>query len=643
MTDAEFLLWLKNGARQSVILAELQYAYDVAGAPQTGTMYFSDAPYATGSAESPSSTAYRDVIVATPGFSRAIDRASLGGRARFSVGSLELDNADGGLDFLLDRIIDGHEASFLLGAAGWARADFREIFAATMEAIRATETRLTISLRDNGALLDKRVSGLAIGGAEAAAGARRQLIFGVPSRVEAVLSDRSALRYFIGSDLIGAEVIVYDAGLQIGRSRAVGMTPWVLFDPNSEGAAPLVVNADTDTLITEFSHGLTTEDVVYYLRLTSGVDPFSNPPFVSGSYYWVRNATATTFQLSTTRTGSVIDFISGTYSGTMELRYSGMRPNDDGSIDLAHSPSGLVTADYIWPPSAGYTEPLTRTVFTSIIDHFVTVEAGFPSVDYAGAHPSADNLAAESDPVDGGDPFVGLVIGEPTSAMDVLDELVSCIQGFWSITRTGTLQYGRVLPNGALTFDTPTYTIADDDVVRRSITLDRQPPQYSRFSCIYDKNWTPQQSGFAGAVEDWYIAYASEPGRVAVGTAESGTSYATAPSRYHKTLTESPLVDTLLMGSQSASFWLSRARAKWAPHNEIITLQTHLGFYLLELGDVVTLDIGALGLINVTAQVIGIDVALTESRMTLTLIRKRIPIHPAFSIDVSWAELEAPT
>jgi len=646
MTDAEYLLWLKNGARQSVLLAELQYAYDVSGAPQIGTMYFSDAPYATGSAESPGSTAYRDAIVAAPGYSRAIDRASLGGRARFTVGSLELDNSDGGLDFLLDRIIDGHQATFLLGAVGWARADFRTIFVATLDAIRASETRLTITLRDNGALLDKRVSGAAIGGSEAAAGARRPLILGGPERVEAVLSDRANLRYYIGSDLVGADVQVYDAGLVVGRSQGTSGTTLAMFPAGEGGSGGTVISSDTDNFLCDTTMSFLTEDVVYLVRTASGVDPFCNPPLVPNAYYWVRNAVQVEgggyFQLSTTRTGSPIDIINGTYSGILELRRCNFRPYDDGSIDLAHPAAGVVTADYTWPPSAGHTQPLTRHYFTSVLEHFVNVEAAFPPGSFV-AHPSAQNLSAESEPLDGGDPAVGLVISEPTNAMDLCDELVSCIHGFWSNTRTGFFQYGRVLPNGSTDFDTPTYAISDDDVARRSVTLDRQPPKYSRFSCLYDKNWTPQQSDFADAVEAWYIAYASSPGRVAVGTAESGTSYTTAPSRYHKTITESDQVDTLLRGGQAAGFWLARARSKWSPHNEIITLQTHLGYYLLELGDVVGLDIGVLGLINVTAQVIGIDVALSESRMTLTLIRKRVPIHPAFSVDVSWAEMEAPT
>lgn len=75
------------------------------------------------------------------------------------------------------------------------------------------------------------------------------------------------------------------------------------------------INTTTD-FITKVAHGLTNGSVVTVVS-TTGALPTSTPQIATGTHYFVKNATADTFQLSTTPNGTVINFTvagSGTHS-----------------------------------------------------------------------------------------------------------------------------------------------------------------------------------------------------------------------------------------------------------------------------------------------------------------------------------------
>lgn len=199
VSAAQFARWLRgqNGARPTV-LVEIAFAYETASGPVEGTIYLSDQPYAASPTDSPPNVHYRDVVNTAPIFERAIDVATLGGRGRTAVGALVLDNSDGGVDFLLDAIIDGREVRVYMGDQTWPRADFRLLNAAVVAAVKANDTELSIELRDKNFLLDKTIIGSPIATGPNA-GKPRPIALGVVKNFDATpyLLDTAALKYYI--------------------------------------------------------------------------------------------------------------------------------------------------------------------------------------------------------------------------------------------------------------------------------------------------------------------------------------------------------------------------------------------------------------------------------------------------------------
>jgi len=90
---------------------------------------------------------------------------------------------------------------------------------------------------------------------------------------------------------------------------------------------------------------------------------------------------------------------------------------------------------------------------------------------------------------------------------------------------------------------------------------------------------------------------------------------------------ESPVIETALAGytdpttdAGDAAGW---RRGLGLPFNDILRFDVDISFLGLELGDKVTLADFPLLDASTSARVIGIDVAITDRRLTLTLFVKR--------------------
>ncbi len=69
--------------------------------------------------------------------------------------------------------------------------------------------------------------------------------------------------------------------------------------------------------------------------------------------------------------------------------------------------------------------------------------------------------------------------------------------------------------------------------------------------------------------------------------------------------------------------WQALARSQLLPWLEFIDVTVDLCYFSLELGDVVKLDFTRFGLANAYCQVCTVDIALTETRIYLGLVRRR--------------------
>jgi hypothetical protein len=222
ISDAQFAQWLKDAGDRRVLLAEIDFVYQVivdadTGTPTVGTVYLADYPYVTEPGDTPANRRYRDCIAALPGFSQSIDTETLGGQTSYRIGQLELYNADGQLDPMLNLVVDGRECRLYLGDPSWARADFRNVMTAIVQQISApAQDRISVALRDRGLLLNASIIGATVGGVGPNAGRPLPIICGYCNNVEAVLIDSIYLTYGI-ADTAARPVHVYDSAYELEK------------------------------------------------------------------------------------------------------------------------------------------------------------------------------------------------------------------------------------------------------------------------------------------------------------------------------------------------------------------------------------------------------------------------------------------
>ncbi len=231
----EFRDWAAHGNKSTrCVLVELDFIAEVDGAPQTQTLYLSDRVFF----DDVTNHSYVDVIEEAPQYARSLSGDGLGTYVS-SIGALNLDNANGALDFLRDIACDGSPIRFYFGDVSWPVADFQLIFTAIVAKVTAPKIdRMVVALKDTGLLLDKSIGGNTIGGGGPNTARPRPINFGYIHNGEAILADPLLLKYVHSDDLTGAAVA------QDVRDRGVS----VAFTDLGNGVAQL--SATPDGLIT---------------------------------------------------------------------------------------------------------------------------------------------------------------------------------------------------------------------------------------------------------------------------------------------------------------------------------------------------------------------------------------------------------
>lgn len=236
MTDQEFRDWLSRDKSNRCVLVELDYQFESGSPPEpaTGTIYLSDREYFDAS----QANAYIDCVNSIPAYSRALSGDRLGAYTS-SVGSLELDNADGCQDSILDLAIDGSEVRFYLGDTSWPVSDFRLIFSAfSVLATAAAFDRISVTLKDTGLLLNQSIGGsIKVGGTGPNADQWRAVNFGLVHQVECKVLDQPTLGY-VHSDT--GDGLVTASGPFVMTIRDKGVP--VVFTDNGDGTFILAAN-----------------------------------------------------------------------------------------------------------------------------------------------------------------------------------------------------------------------------------------------------------------------------------------------------------------------------------------------------------------------------------------------------------------
>jgi hypothetical protein len=486
ISSAQFLQWLKDQASKRVVLAEVKFAYEVAGNVAEGTVYLARGKYTTSPADSPPNQAYRGVIQAID-FAQDLDVDTLGGQAIVSVSSLKLDNLNGSLDFLEDLAIDGREVRFYLGDRAWARSDFRLALVAVAEWVEADDKSVTIKLRDKRLLLDREIKGNAVGGSGPNATKYMPLVWGSAPNLEPLIYDTTTLEYSAVSNYGAGATAIADV-----RDGGVSLSSGSLF--SGVGAHGFTVDAATDTF-TKVAHGFSVNDVIWweigatYALPKSYLDAY---PGMAARPYWVVSAglTADNFRLSATKGGATLDITGTTFNNpgvsnrVMRARFYDDSPNT-GRFQLSSSPAGRVTCDvYNYP--TGYFDGAPFGLAKALILTYGNVDASqVDDVAFTAADVALDLKVSMG--------YTSLVLTERQNLLDVLDALVDSCFGWHGVNSAGLITCGLIDPSG-IASATATRTLAKGDVID-GIVVVNQRPTYSRVNVNYDRNYTAQADG----------------------------------------------------------------------------------------------------------------------------------------------------
>lgn len=619
--DATFAAWARSDAPK-VLLCEMKFAYESAGAPAEGTLYLSTERYVTSPTDAPANQPYRDVISQPAKVKRSINADSIGGQTQVSVSTMKLDNADGALDFMLQLIVDGRQVTYFLGAPegtpGWTRADFRTVQVTVAEYITAPDEKsIEVTLRDQRLLLDKAIAGDVVNDNRLKP---ILLASGGPAgccSVEPVQKDAVALTYYVaqnfgtcaGGQPSGNVVNAYDNGLSI--------FPAPLFQGTN---AAITANATTDT-ITFASHGLASNDVVSATNILGG-GIFAG--LVDGKQYWViaSGLTANDFKLSATKGGTPVDITGTVFTGQLLFSRGRVYTDSatvDGTIQLSSAAAGRLTVDAAGLPlsyAGGVFDSSTGETLRALIVEY----GGVPS---AQVDATSFRNADSSMPLGNYEGFARAVLTRE-NLLTVLDEIAQTTQIFYGPDALGVFRAGR-LDLSALAGAVSVNSI-DANGVFSDIKVENARVITGTIAILCQKNNTPLSYGeLAGSVTVDAKRALSAADRVAAqSTAPSGTSYSSNWQGFYKTA-----VRTELSGSfdpEAPGGLADEILGDIKPIIQTIDLPTDLRAYAWNLGDVVTLTYPRYGFgAGQKCKVIAIEPDFLAERVNVTLITKTAP------------------
>lgn len=611
ISDAQFAQWL-IGDGPRVVLAELRFSYESAGAPAEGTVYLSSGSYFTRPEDSPPNVAYRDTISGLPGVRMSINPDSLGGFTQISVGELTLHNGDGSLDFLLDLIIDGREVNFYLGSPEWPRSDFRVMLSVLAESAAADgDDTIRITLRDHRLLLDRAIAGDVV-----TAEKRKPLIFCFGSQayansIEPVLLDSVDLDYCVLQNYAnsGLGSFVRDNGAELS---AAGFA----FDNTT-----LTVNAGTDTF-TFVAHGLDEHDVVRITR-TSGSGFYTG--ITSATQYWVISAglTLDDFRISLTKGGAAIDITGSTLAGAGDVTVRRYFDNVavDGTIQLSSPPAGRVTVDVKGLSASQSTSPTSggigELMRAMLIDYGDIASGDIDAASFQDIYSEFPSFYEQ---------FAARAVLTRENLLDVLDDLSRVGQIYWGTDRTGTFRAFR-LNLSALSGETADHELTADGVIGYPKVANQRVIN-GRVFINSGENYTQLTYGeLAASLSDaTKAAYAAKYRETGADDGPTGTAYATAWQDYFKTAVDTVLEGAFAMDGIRINSTADEIIGDLHPHIRVVDLETDLRAYNWRLGDVVDLAYPRYGFdAGMNFRLIGHEPDLVSERVKLTLITRITP------------------
>lgn len=320
----------------------------------------------------------------------------------------------------------------------------------------------------------------------------------------------------------------------------------------------------------------------------------------------------------------------------------GFTDNADGTVTLTASPAGMITADVL--ATDGTAGGGGYHAIDAVLRIVGTIAGLSASGNYYG--PSAMLLLAGEV---ANNPHVGVSVPDKRNIIDLLDEILATINGFWFIRSNGKFAFDRLRPD-ALAFFQPllgiSATIVEDDIFPKAIAVSHNTPTYYSYHAFGNIN-QQIQSDLAGVLTPDQRALYTRKGYFTAaykGETPNATSYlgtpsyqGGAPQLYHLTLSQAPDTLTLIstpddttvpFGGSTVDFyliqWSAVRRAQMLPWIEFLDITVGMEFYALELGNIVNVIVPRFGMDNGKLfQVVTMNVMLSTMQIGLGLVRRR--------------------
>ena len=216
-----FLALLSDPTAERRFLVEVT-PYNLADAT-TSTLYYSTHGFQSKSSDDPANQPFDARVITALNVERSLVRGnSLGGISPITVGEIAFNNADGGLDNLVDDYSwDGRDVRVLMGGKDFGYDDYSLIFKGTVDQLEYDLDTIRLRARDLLFKLDKPIQGsryLGTGGNNGGAdlaGKPQPLLFGDVFNIPAVLLDPANLVYHVHAGAIASIVAVRDKGVAL--------------------------------------------------------------------------------------------------------------------------------------------------------------------------------------------------------------------------------------------------------------------------------------------------------------------------------------------------------------------------------------------------------------------------------------------
>lgn len=271
----------------------------------------------------------------------------------------------------------------------------------------------------------------------------------------------------------------------------------------------------------------------------------------------------------------------------------------NGRFTLNASPVGRITCD----PKGAKPGGVYHQTVADIVRYLVTAHSQLTAADIDAASFAAFNITAPQ-------PVHDYVRGRE-NLITVLDRVVTSVGGFWTFSRAGLLQLGRLeAPAGAAVIE-----LVEDDVSENGIEVTSRTIPVDTVRLGYRRNFTLQPDGLAGAVtEANRAAFAAE---YLVATAVNAGITTT-----HKLAPKPDLITTQLTNAADAIAEAARRATLNGSIRKTHRVSSYMLPFFVNLGQVVRLRHSRFGFSGgELAVLIGIGERVTGNRSEMEIWR----------------------